>query len=222
MGFPLHLFVSDVDENLVCVICHDVVENPRSGCSQGHMFCAACIESWVETSGCPTCPVDREHLPPDKLISLKPVQNVIMNLQVCCKNANQAKDHAEVSEPSPKKAKVSDSQFAESCVWNGKLSELNTHREVCPFVIVECSNSEVGCKRKLPRRNLVEHEQVCGFREVSCEHCCDTMPAIQMGDHLEECEEMEVECGNGCGFHCVRKEEQNHFNCDCPLQEVSF
>ena len=35
------MFVSDVDEDLLCGICHEVMVEPRC-CQQGHSFCRAC------------------------------------------------------------------------------------------------------------------------------------------------------------------------------------
>ena len=54
MGIPTDIFVTPPDTNLVCVICHDVFDDPVSLQSCGHTFCRSCI-SQVPGSLCPTC-----------------------------------------------------------------------------------------------------------------------------------------------------------------------
>lgn len=61
MGFDVKLFTGAVDDILVCLICHNVVEDPAE-CPCGHLFCGAHIRSWLNTgnNSCPACrePVD--------------------------------------------------------------------------------------------------------------------------------------------------------------------
>lgn len=40
-------FVGRVDEDLLCVICHNVLLNPYS-CKEGHTFCHSCICEWLK------------------------------------------------------------------------------------------------------------------------------------------------------------------------------
>ena len=55
MGIPTDIFVvQPPDTNLVCVICHDVFEDPVSLQSCGHTFCKSCIDQ-VPGTACPTC-----------------------------------------------------------------------------------------------------------------------------------------------------------------------
>ena len=55
MGIPTDIFVvQPPDTNLVCVICHDVFDDPVSLQSCGHTFCKSCIDQ-VPGTACPTC-----------------------------------------------------------------------------------------------------------------------------------------------------------------------
>ena len=45
MGLPSDLFTSTPDENLLCCICHDVLEEPAS-CRCGHTFCKGCASGY--------------------------------------------------------------------------------------------------------------------------------------------------------------------------------
>lgn len=76
--------------------------------------------------------VDREALPAEKLIFLKPVQSVIMNLQVRCNHDNQAMGQAavdlDVAEPVSKRTKIDkdpvgsrsgESPVKDRCSWYG-------------------------------------------------------------------------------------------------------
>ncbi|CAG2179598.1 unnamed protein product, partial [Oppiella nova] len=56
MGFEIERFTSEVDDNLICEICHKVYENPKSLSSCEHTFCFGCIEKIVINEN--LCPLD--------------------------------------------------------------------------------------------------------------------------------------------------------------------
>ena len=56
MGFERVLFEDAVDEDFICSICQDVLENPVSACVEGHTHCEQCIKKWQEKGkNCPDC-----------------------------------------------------------------------------------------------------------------------------------------------------------------------
>lgn len=59
MGFDLNRFQSTVQEEFICPICHDVLQEPVSlrGCE--HVFCSKCINDWLQHNKKKICPIDR-------------------------------------------------------------------------------------------------------------------------------------------------------------------
>ena len=45
------------------------------------------------------------------------------------------------------------------CDWKGELRGVSEHRKMCPRENVPCSYSEVGCKEKMYRNKMNEHER---------------------------------------------------------------
>eukprot|EP00961_Rhodomonas_salina_P267298 3611843-Rhodomonas_salina.1 len=52
-----HFFVGEMDEDMLCGICQNVMVKPHS-CHPGHNFCLWCISQWLQSN--PTCPFGRE------------------------------------------------------------------------------------------------------------------------------------------------------------------
>lgn len=74
MGYDIDQFSSDVNDELVCSICTNVLMEPvQTQCD--HLFCHACLHHWLRTS--PSCPVDRHYLCNDMI---KPAPRYIRNL----------------------------------------------------------------------------------------------------------------------------------------------
>ena len=61
MGYPLDLFLrEDIEQEFICAICHDILQNVTMVLSCEHVFCRTCITQWNKSSN--TCPVDRKHV----------------------------------------------------------------------------------------------------------------------------------------------------------------
>ena len=85
MGFDVERFADgEVDENFICCICKDVLEDPvESPCR--HVFCLKCIKDWLfDQKSCPQCraPVNCEEL---KAV-LPLFKNLIGKLKIYCDN----------------------------------------------------------------------------------------------------------------------------------------
>ena len=155
MGIPTEPFEMKPDDNLICVICHDVLEDPASF-KCGHTFCNQCIEN-IQSSACPTCRTKNMKRTASPSIVLK---NLIGNLVIRCKhhpavgsaatheNSNNVNDDT-VAEPSQKRATLDDGSSADphqGCSWTGKVSDWPLHAEKdCPLHEITCSVQGCGC-----------------------------------------------------------------------------
>ncbi|RWS27995.1 E3 ubiquitin-protein ligase NRDP1-like protein [Leptotrombidium deliense] len=132
MGFDPELFVSEVDDELICPICHRVVEDAVQGNMCDHIFCGDCIRAWLSSNSC--CPMDRSPL---RLEHLRPVFKIVTNLlnrlQVKCPHESEGclvtmplfslKSHLNFHNISNLKANDSQNSFK-------KVSELSLFREM--------------------------------------------------------------------------------------------
>ena len=84
MGHDVDRFVAPPPEDIICIICKQVVDGPVC-CSDDHLFCRECIEEWLKVS--PTCPVDRQPMTSSDLKSVqRPLMSILMSLRIKCIN----------------------------------------------------------------------------------------------------------------------------------------
>jgi len=141
MGFEVHLFQCEIDEELICPICSGVLEDPRQAPSCEHAFCSECIKEWLRRRQ--TCPVDRIAVNIDEL---KPVpritKNLLARLEIKCDN----------------------SQYG--CTAIVKLDILAMHLKECehnPRKPVVCTQ---GCGLTVPKDEMKEHNCVKELRNL--------------------------------------------------------
>jgi len=205
MGFDTELFSRQpVDNNLTCGICKEVLEKPTTVCAEGHMFCAACIADWErERCDCPTC---RENI--ISKILCRPVQNIIMDLQVSCPEiieytVSNTKRLCRESDDDVGASKRSLS--AKTCDWIGTLSEyLESHKlKECPYRQVHC---DLGCNEMLRFCDLESHkEEKCSHRTIKCTLCNEEMKHSDLSLHnWKHCPEKPGRC-LFCGEQMLRK-----------------
>ena len=67
----------------------------------------------------------------------------------------------------------------------GKIRRATTHLETCPKVEVPCSN--LRCRDKFPRCEIITHQSMCEYEPVSCKYAkvgCETTPLrINLSKH---------------------------------------
>lgn len=90
IGFSSENFVDKDTEFFCCIICSDIVVNPKMCAICNHIFCAKCIEEWHSTNKfCPFKCKDREEM---QFIPIpKSVQTMYDNLKVTCSKINCGK-----------------------------------------------------------------------------------------------------------------------------------
>ncbi|CAG2111244.1 unnamed protein product [Medioppia subpectinata] len=86
MGFDINRFrESDIKEEFICPICHDILQEPILLQTCEHVFCSQCINEWLQKCKQKSCPIDREEICEN---SLRPPQrsfkNLISNLLISC------------------------------------------------------------------------------------------------------------------------------------------
>ncbi|EDW12421.1 E3 ubiquitin-protein ligase NRDP1 [Drosophila mojavensis] len=171
MGYDLALIVGHVDEELLCPICADVLEEPMQSSSCEHAFCRFCIEKWMQEKQ--ICPVDRSDLLPIHLVPVsRLMRNMLARLKIkCC--------------------------FAENgCTALMPLGEYRDHVANCqnnPKVVVVCNK---GCGMRVPKDELSRHNCVFELRQQLQDHI-NAIPELRdmqahqerrLGEHRRELE----------------------------------
>ena len=147
MGIDVHDVVAGaVDEELLCSICTDIVQQPRC-CRSGHVFCEECIKTWLQNNG--TCPIGREDLEVEQLAHVRPLERMVDRIQVRCPNRGAGRSWT--CRPS-------------GCTWIGLVTNRAAHlNNECAFQPVPCTVP--GCDASVPRRRLAAHMNTCPRRE---------------------------------------------------------
>ena len=144
-GYEISRFQKDVDENLNCSICYNVLKEPRTCRNNDHVFCLSCIGEHLRVNS-QTCPECNEHLSVDTLRRPRVLNNILSKLKINCDYASRGC-----------------SEFI--CV-----EDLKTHVATCGFAPVLCSIEQ--CGMEINKQEKVHHEtEVCRYRKVKCYDC---------------------------------------------------
>ena len=152
-GYDDKRFQKDVDENLHCSICYNVLKDPRMCQNNEHMFCFACITQHlnVNSESCPEC---NENLSVDTLRRARVVNKMLSKLKINCDFASRG------------------------CLEFFNLEELETHVQNCGYAPVLCSSPD--CGMEINKQDKVHHEsEVCGYRRVKCHGCGEIQEAME-------------------------------------------
>lgn len=141
MGFELNRFQGEVDEELVCPICSEVLEDPIQAPVCEHTFCKTCITEWISRQ--PTCPVDRQILTSPQLRQVpRIIRNLLSRLCLTCDNAQYG------------------------CTRVLKLDALPAHLEECEHNPKRPLPCEQGCGLIIPKDELKDHNCVKELRAL--------------------------------------------------------
>ena len=154
MGFPIDCVVDAsgerrVDENLLCPLCLDVLDDPVSGAC-GHAACRECLAQHLSNqSDCPQC---RAALSQNALVPNVIVRSMVSELRLVCPN------NPIPEEPAAKRARgEAGAVDVNVCNWQGKCDTLAAHRATCPREIIPCPMHEMGCTARIMRCELAAH-----------------------------------------------------------------
>lgn len=213
-------YVSSVDQNLLCPICHIAFVDPvTTKCD--HVFCRDCLRQAWDSSK--SCPIDRSPLrfPEDVVRTHKIILNQLDGLDVKCPNASEGCDKL----------------LARSMVQN------HVDR-YCPYTLVECpektcgalvarKESNVGClhwysncpdcNTTIMQANMRKHREVeCPEKTAECPRCGQEMLRCKTDEHEEECPEAMAACKwavYGCD-HTSRRRILHLHNPECTFRTI--
>ena len=156
-------FAETIPQEMICLICLQVLHEPHlvNCCEQ--QFCMNCLEKWLESNQC--CPHCRST--DFSYMLMKQQRRKIRELKVYCPNRQHGC-----------KAVLKYGECA------SHLS--GTNSDGCLYIKLECPNH---CNTKVFRWKLAEHqERVCIHRTVTCSHCKlrgELMKMVQK--HVNKC-----------------------------------
>ena len=147
-GYDVSRFVGEVKQDLLCIICTEVPQDPRLCRHKDHIFCLSHISRHLQNSQ--TCPYCRDPLTLETL--RRPtgfLKNCLDDLKIKC----DYHDHG--------------------CPDVVRLEDLPRHVEQCEFVPVMCGHG--GCGMVVNRRDKENHEKnLCEFQIAKCHKCKET------------------------------------------------
>lgn len=139
MGYDVHRFEGEIDEELMCCICREVLRDPVQAADCEHAFCIECIQGWLNEHQ--TCPVDRTGLTQS---DLKPPPRILRNI------------HKKLI------IKCDNEEFG--CTANIKLELLHTHLADCSFNPKRPVACSLGCGIEVPLDELQNHNCIANLR----------------------------------------------------------
>lgn len=136
MGYEITRFAEDVDEELICSICGQVLECPVQIRQCEHCFCSCCVNEWLKHQS--ICPNDRNPVSPlDDLIQPPRIlRNLLARLKICCENK----------------------EFG--CAAVVRLDCLKSHLDECQYNPKRPVSCEKGCGLVVPLDEVPQHNCV--------------------------------------------------------------
>ena len=222
MGFDIDLFVRQpVDANLVCSICQEIQENPTSCCTNGHTFCHVCIEMWTQSpqigENCPDC---REAMVHQKVLC-RPLQSIIMALQVQCPNKDE--DTASSKEETPPRRRLSRIKKRPRVMEEG---EEFGRPSSCPSPRVKEEGEGFECVFVRPSscpwvgtlEDYVNKHSCneCDYAKMECPHCNYSIKISEFKKHEDQlCLDRLLPC-DLCGTKIKARRLKSHKMASCP------
>lgn len=148
-GYKTSIFVSQpVDESYLCPICMDVLRNAVSVCSEGHLFCKACISSAVQRTG--RCPLCRSKIKACNFHKVRLLNDAISQFVVKCETSRTYNG------------------YTETCPWTGPLRDLAEHRNHhCPVKLKYDIHVRENKAKMLENKAKMLEEDLQSAREVA-------------------------------------------------------
>ncbi|XP_068142690.1 E3 ubiquitin-protein ligase NRDP1 [Drosophila tropicalis] len=141
MGFDMALIIGNTDEELLCPICTDILENPVQSPICEHAYCKECIGKWIREKN--NCPVDRTQLSNSQLVPASRLMRAMLG-----------------------RLKIKCCYFENGCPEVVQLEDFRSHLASCdhnPKMDIKCSK---GCGLTVPKDEMSEHNCVVKLREL--------------------------------------------------------
>jgi len=184
MGYDLCRFDDNsVDEELICCICREVLQDPVQAQECEHAFCIVCIQGWLNEHQ--TCPVDRKTLqqsdlrPPSRIL-----RNIHKKLKIKCDNESFGCTHVTMLELLP--VHLNDCSFNpkrpvpcnKGCGVNIPMDEADTHN-----CVQELRKSMTSHIESLEKKLDECYAEIRVLREGSNQHTplTDPVAPVQQG-----------------------------------------
>lgn len=142
MGYEVNRFSEDVDEELMCTICGQVLESPVQVRKCEHCFCGSCVNEWLKHQS--ICPVDRSPVSPREDLIQPPriLRNLLGRLKISCINK----------------------EFG--CTAVVRLDGLQSHHNECQYNPKRPVACEKGCGLVVPLDEVPEHNCVRELHKI--------------------------------------------------------
>jgi len=144
---------SPPEDDVTCVICYDLMVEPRTACTNGHSACSECYDAHFASPSGSKCPSGcGELIQRGNLTPVQGIEEKIAGLESRCKHARGPGEAA---------------AEGEHCTWTGSFGSLLEHlQKVCPFETVECPYAQLGCTEPIRRRDLEAHLSASALRHM--------------------------------------------------------
>jgi len=145
-----------IDEDLICCVCHQPFVNPKQHIDCGNVFCHGCIQ---QVKNCPLCrkQLNGQLSPVPKMITRK-----LDDIEVICPDCNEIKKRADLENHVANCAK----ECSIGCKQKIKPIDLKSHEGECPEKIVCCPAVDVMCPWTGKRVNREIHFAYCLYSQL--------------------------------------------------------
>ncbi|KAM9979352.1 hypothetical protein ACTFIY_008597 [Dictyostelium cf. discoideum] len=151
----------DIDDSFTCPICFKLLNDPRQGCSEGHVFCNNCITSWLKNKD--NCPVCRLHITQNYLSKNRFLESSIKKIKVFCPNKNDLND-------------LNDNH--NGCKEILEIGNVKSHSLKCIHRFVLCQYGGGKCD-PVRLNKLLSHEIECPYVKIQIEDSKKTLIDMQ-------------------------------------------
>ena len=157
----------DMAEDMICIICQNIVRNPILCNECNGLFCHPCINKW--NSNYPSCPACRKKFKEKNLP--KNFINIINKIKLFCQFSYKGCDkilkyegifqHIDTCDYAVCKC------IAEECSFRDIRKNIKDHIKACVYIIENCQY----CSFKAMRKYMNQHFQTCKYFPLFCESC---------------------------------------------------
>jgi hypothetical protein len=134
--------VVPVPDVCTCLICFDLLVDPRVTPCCGKAFCLACIARFWDGKATTICPHCMEKATLEGLqVADRTLRRLLSEVVVTCTNGA-------------------------ACDWTGPSGNVDEHlRRMCPLALVPCANAHRGCQKRTTREDAAAHAASCFLGE---------------------------------------------------------